>query len=126
MLQDIEDSIQYRYTEGYNGLGELEQFANRRRDYVASSLKVLIQTRIIDTVQDGDDEASLLLKCRLLALLASTQYPVRYLVEVEIDLPARKCILSDTHDNKRVYETNDVQSLKALIKHSNPRNPPRN
>ncbi|XP_050430167.1 uncharacterized protein LOC126839134 isoform X2 [Adelges cooleyi] len=115
MLQDIEVLI---------GLETLKILADKRRDFVAWAIKLIIGRRIIGTVQDGDDEASLLLKCRFLAIYHSTQYPELYITEVEIYLYARTCILTDKNDDKIPYTTDDAEKLKELIRLGRPQNPP--
>ncbi|XP_050430173.1 uncharacterized protein LOC126839134 isoform X5 [Adelges cooleyi] len=102
----------------------LEKIASKRRRLVAWTLKNVIGRRIIETVQDGDDEASLLLKCRFLGVFASTQTPSTYITKVDIDLPARTCIFTDINEGIKRYNTADVVFLEKLIREGHPQTAP--
>ncbi|XP_050430168.1 uncharacterized protein LOC126839134 isoform X3 [Adelges cooleyi] len=110
--------------ENILGGATLEKIASKRRRLVAWTLKNVIGRRIIETVQDGDDEASLLLKCRFLGVFASTQTPSTYITKVDIDLPARTCIFTDINEGIKRYNTADVVFLEKLIREGHPQTAP--
>ncbi|XP_050427471.1 uncharacterized protein LOC126837588 isoform X2 [Adelges cooleyi] len=113
-----------QYIDDLLGLGTLTALADKTRECVAWSLKHIIGRRIIETVQDGDDEASLLLKCRFLGVFASTQSPSTYITKVDIDLPARTCIFTDINEDIKRYNTADVVFLEKLIREGHPQSAP--
>ncbi|XP_050427469.1 uncharacterized protein LOC126837588 isoform X1 [Adelges cooleyi] len=125
MIQYIDDLLGLRFYGKYDsGLGTLTALADKTRECVAWSLKHIIGRRIIETVQDGDDEASLLLKCRFLGVFASTQSPSTYITKVDIDLPARTCIFTDINEDIKRYNTADVVFLEKLIREGHPQSAP--
>ncbi|XP_050427472.1 uncharacterized protein LOC126837588 isoform X3 [Adelges cooleyi] len=118
-------TIGFREKGSYDrSLGTLTALADKTRECVAWSLKHIIGRRIIETVQDGDDEASLLLKCRFLGVFASTQSPSTYITKVDIDLPARTCIFTDINEDIKRYNTADVVFLEKLIREGHPQSAP--
>ncbi|XP_050431444.1 uncharacterized protein LOC126840007 [Adelges cooleyi] len=116
--------------------GTLKDIANERRDHVASALNGIIGRRIIDTVGDEDDVASLTLKCYYLGIYLSTQSPELYIKEVNIDSTSLTCIFIDKNNNQKRYGKIDAtwseinsddqpgESLVQLLQRGYPQNPP--
>ncbi|XP_050431461.1 uncharacterized protein LOC126840016 isoform X2 [Adelges cooleyi] len=92
MIQDIESKLGIDMPGDYFGDKKtLINLANMRRDFVAWSLKSIIRRRMLGSVQDVEDGASLLPNCRLIGIYLSTQLPTSYINEVNIDSSSRTC-----------------------------------
>ncbi|XP_050427476.1 uncharacterized protein LOC126837592 [Adelges cooleyi] len=76
-----------------------EDVKNIRRAYVVWSLRSAITRRILG----APDDAPILPKCRLLALYLSTQSPLAYIEEVNIDPTGHTCIFKDRHHFEKRY-----------------------
>ncbi|XP_050441884.1 uncharacterized protein LOC126846494 [Adelges cooleyi] len=94
MLQDIESKLGIKMSGDCLDVKKtLKNLANMRRDFVAWSLKSIIRRRMLGSVQDVEDGASLLPNCRLIGIYLSTQLPTLYINEVNIDSTSRTCTL---------------------------------
>ncbi|XP_050429781.1 uncharacterized protein LOC126838976 isoform X6 [Adelges cooleyi] len=136
MIQDIESKLGIDMPGDYFGVEKkLENLANMRRDFVAWSLKSIIRRRMLGSVLDIEDDASLLPNCRLIGIYFSTQQPRSYINEVNVDSPSRTCIITscDNHLMKirkidatwSVFSSNGLHNtLEYYLQHGRPQTAP--